>query len=241
MEDNINQPVNPSEAPIQTVQHPINNQRGNSLIILGVIMLLLVVGGGAYYLGIQKNSCNEVNQNAQQFNPTPTLTFEPSPSTNNQTTNSDWKTYTNTTYKFSLNYPYTLKVSSNGDFAADLIDQNIEQKDITPSNIKVRISVNQSSKNFEKIYSAPNNSVISEEQHALDATFTKVRNRMIGGFKAVDFTYDVPGNQTEKSYTKGTIIDKNGILIEISSWASETTDIEKIVNTFQSLTLCQIV
>ncbi len=228
MEHSPNQSVNPAETPNQTVQHPVHNPRGNSLNILGVIVLLLVVGGGAYYMDTQKNNSTRINQYAQQSNPTPIITSEPSPSTN-----SDWKTYTNKMYKFRLNYPSALKVSSNGDFAADLIDQNIEQKDITSSNIKVRISVNQSNKNFEKIYSTSNNSVIPEEQHSLDAIFTKVRNRVIGDFKAVDFTYDVSGNQTEKSYTKGTIIDKNGTLIEISSWESEITDIEKIVNTLQ--------
>ncbi len=151
----------------------------------------------------------------------------------NQTSDtSNWKTYTNATYKFSLDYPQTLKVSSNGDFAANLIEQAVEEKNITPSNIKVRISVNQNSRNFDKIYSASNNSVIPEEQHALDAIFTKIRNRTIDGYKAIDYTYNVPGNQTDKTYTKGTIINKNGTLIEISSW-NESTDIEKTISTFK--------
>jgi hypothetical protein len=229
--NNPTPPLNPSESPAQP-QQPVNNQKRFLPIILGVLVLLAAVIGGAYYFGTQNDNSNQVNQNTQHSNTAPVIPSEPSPTTT-QITNSDWKTYTNKTYKFILNYPPTLKISSNGDFAADLVEQNIEQKDITPTDIKVRISVNQSGRNFEKIHSAPNNSVVPEEQHASDATFIKVKNRMIGGYKAVDFTYDVPGNGTEKSYTNGTIINKGGALIEISSWDSGTTEIETIVNTLQ--------
>lgn len=55
MERNTNPLVSPVETPNQIVQHPVNNQRGNSPIILGVI-LLLIVGSGAYFLGLNQNS-----------------------------------------------------------------------------------------------------------------------------------------------------------------------------------------
>ncbi|MCL5411381.1 MAG: hypothetical protein M1150_01390 [Patescibacteria group bacterium] len=71
MEENIsNQPVNPKETTTQPTSNSINNQRGNTLILLGVLFLLLVVGGGAYYLGTR----NQSNfQNSPQSTPTPTV------------------------------------------------------------------------------------------------------------------------------------------------------------------------
>jgi hypothetical protein len=161
------------------------------------------------------------------------IVSSPSPTLSPDFPIADWKTYTNTTHKFSFKYPPTLKVSSNGDFAADLVKQDVKQENITPSNTKVSISVNQISRDFDKIYSVPNNAVIPEEQHALEAIFTKIKNRIIDGYKAVDYTYSVPGNQTEKSFTKGTIINKNGTLIEISTWDSELIDFNQILSTFQ--------
>lgn len=53
--NNTNQLLNPVEPLTQQVQHPVNNQRRNLPIILGVLVLLFVVGVGAYYLGTKQN------------------------------------------------------------------------------------------------------------------------------------------------------------------------------------------
>lgn len=72
--NDTNQSVNPSEAPVQAMQ-PINNQRGNFPIILGVLVLLLIVGGGAYYLGTPRNQSN--SQNPQRLIPSPATQSTP--------------------------------------------------------------------------------------------------------------------------------------------------------------------
>ena len=127
-----------------------------------------------------------------------------------------------------------LGVISTGDFVADFLALEDLNKNPSPYKTKARIGVNQNQGNFEKIYAAQNNSIIPEEQHALDAKFTKVRNYTIGGYRAIDYTYEVPGNQTEKSYTIGTIINKNGVLISIFSMTSSDV-YNQILSTFRFL------
>lgn len=90
--NNTDQPANPDESLTQPVQHPVNNQRGNFPIILGVLILLLLIGGGAYYLGTQ----NSNRQTTQVNTPSPTAPI-PTTSTNKK---SNWKTYSGTAYTF---------------------------------------------------------------------------------------------------------------------------------------------
>src|SRR5215211_7652561 len=51
-----NQPVNRVEAKAQTPAQPIDNQKFNPLVILGILALLLIVGGGGCRLVAQDNS-----------------------------------------------------------------------------------------------------------------------------------------------------------------------------------------
>lgn len=80
--DNSNQPVNPSKIPVQSqsVSTPVNNQKGFSPIVLGILVLLIVVAGGAYYLGTQKNQ-SAIN-NTEQNSRTSTTIVSPSPIAN---------------------------------------------------------------------------------------------------------------------------------------------------------------
>ena len=101
--NNTNQPVNPSETPVQSTPAPLNNKRGFFLAVLGVLVLLVVVGSGAYYLGTQKN-----NASNQMYNttPLPTITSNPTPIPNT----TSLKTYTNTKYGYSINVPQDMKI-----------------------------------------------------------------------------------------------------------------------------------
>lgn len=104
MDNSTNQSIDTSTQP---VQHPINNQRGNLPIILGVLVLLLLVGGGTYYLSTQRNT----SQSSQVANPSPNASQQTnvvtSPTTKPITTDniSDWKNYTNSAQKYSVKYP----------------------------------------------------------------------------------------------------------------------------------------
>lgn len=93
-ENTLNQTVSPVETASQPTSNLITNQRGNLLIILGILILLLVVGGGAYYLGTQnarpayeimKNSSNPTNNRATQTttSPNPTESTNSSEETHN--------------------------------------------------------------------------------------------------------------------------------------------------------------
>lgn len=119
-ENNSNQSANPTNIITQPTLNPVNNQRGNLLIIVGVLVLLVVVGGGAYYLGTQNNSVDNNSQTANlQITPEPTTLVQTSPSVN-PTTNtvqptqksssssktitipSDWKSFTATDPDFGV-------------------------------------------------------------------------------------------------------------------------------------------
>lgn len=113
MEENTpNQPINSTKTTAQPTLNPINNQRGNLPIILGVIFLLLIVGGGAYYLGTQNSQTTSQNQNINTqptanpqnivASPTNTQVVGQTPS---NAAISNWKTYTNTKNNFSIKYP----------------------------------------------------------------------------------------------------------------------------------------
>ena len=191
-----------------------------NVVIIGVLFIVLC--GSAYYI------------RSKQDISIPTLNSDISVTPTRTVNDSHWRLFTNATYKFNFTYPKSLSISTNGDYAVDLVDSNLKQTDIiNPQDVKLRISVNQNSHNFDRVYAASNNSVIPEEAHAQGAIFTKVRNRTIEGFKAVDYTYDVPGHGTEKFFTKGTIINKNGTIIEISSWNPESVDMEQIIGTLR--------
>lgn len=187
-----------------------------NVAIIGVLFIVLC--GNAYYIR-SKQTAPEMS---------PDISVTPTTVVNDN----KWKLFTNATYKFNIAYPPSLSISTNGDYAVDLLDSTVKQEDIiNPQDIKLRISVNQNNHNFDRVYNAIDNSAIHEEAHAQDAIFTKVRNRMIEGFNAVDYTYDVPGHGTEKFFTKGTIINRDGTIIEISSWNSELIDMEQIIQT----------
>lgn len=143
----------------------------------------------------------------------------------------DAKTYTNKTYQFILTYPSTVKVLSNGDFAADFVDIETDTKMVIPSDIKVRVETTSDVSNFEKMYEAPNNFIFSDEQHAAGAKFTKLKNYQVDGYKVVSYQYTVPGNQTEQSTTQGIIVNKNGTFIKIYASASNVAILEQIAST----------
>ena len=89
---NTNPDINQSSPSV----NPILNQRGNFLLIIGIIVLLLVIGTGGYFLyQKQVNKPVTIPQTSQ-------LTPSSTPS---ETAN--WKTYTNTTWNYQFQYPST--------------------------------------------------------------------------------------------------------------------------------------
>jgi hypothetical protein len=146
---------------------------------------------------------------------------------------SGWNTYENKTYKFRLSYPSDLEVqhNQNGEYNVSLIEKNTARLEFPK--IKVTVLINQSERNFDKIFSAPNNTIIPEEQHAIGATFTKIKNLTVDGHRTIQYIYDVPGNQTEKYTTNGYIIQNGKDLIEIRSSDEELNSLEQIVTSME--------
>jgi hypothetical protein len=143
--------------------------------------------------------------------------------------------YINKTYNFSVSIPDDLDVVSSGDFVADFFDKkDIDKGDNSPSKRKLRISVNQSERDFGKIYAAKDGKILPEEQHAADAVFTKTRSYIIDGQRAFDYTYDVPDHDTERTFSYGTIIEKENNLIELNTFIEPTT-YRQILSTFKFL------
>lgn len=106
--NNSSESVNPSEAPIQPIQHPINNQKGNFPIILGVLVLLLVIGGGAYYFGKMSNKPTETNELSVSNNGSNIQIKDQSPNPANEANN--LKTYINSKRGYQFNYPEEYKL-----------------------------------------------------------------------------------------------------------------------------------
>lgn len=103
--NDTNQSINSPETPSQPIQYPVNNQRGNFLIILGALVLLLVVGGGAYYLGTQNSGKTTQFQNSNTQSATnPTASpVATQPSQVSET--SSWEIYMNVKHGYEIKYP----------------------------------------------------------------------------------------------------------------------------------------
>lgn len=102
----VNQPI-----PQQPIQPPINSSTSSLkriIFIIVAVVLLVTIAGGSYLLGTKNNKTmaqpSVQTQTIQPIlTPSPTITSNP---TIDPTAN--WKTYTSTTYKFSIKYPASL-------------------------------------------------------------------------------------------------------------------------------------
>lgn len=94
------------------------NQRGFIPLILGVVIFLIVVAGGAYYFGRSQAPKSQIqNSEVPSQSPQSTTKFNSLvPTGVDETTN--WKTYINDTYK------YTLKIPSDWIIDSDNAKQN---------------------------------------------------------------------------------------------------------------------
>lgn len=95
----VNQGNNLNQSPPSV--NPITNQKGNFLLIIGVVVLVLVIGAGAYYLRTRKPATIVPSPTSVITSPTPQVT--PTSSPTDETAN--WKTYTSEDASFSFKYP----------------------------------------------------------------------------------------------------------------------------------------
>lgn len=105
-------PIPPSSLPPQT---PIQSgQKSRSwMLILGSILLLLLIGGGGYFYFMNSQKPELKVMPVPTIKPLPTN--KPTPIASSAATASvsaDWKTYTNSPYRFSLQYPSDFAIGS---------------------------------------------------------------------------------------------------------------------------------
>lgn len=181
------QPVIPVEQPLprvdqlptETPQVPIEPKKSKGLVFLLIFFFILVLVLGSYYLYqkflSQKSTVNPPIPAEPTIEATvPTPTTDPT---------ADWKTYTNTKYKFSFKYPS--EVFFQGKTDSDYIflesDKNFVMPlggwDSQPTDIE--ISIDQNSKNLtfsEKVNSIKkllDNTSVSESEIALSSSIGK--------------------------------------------------------------------
>jgi len=220
-----NQSVNPAETPAQPAQHPINNQRGNFPILLGVIMFLVVIAGGVYYLGTQNKTSNTTPTAS-----TPTESVSPSPVSNTGTGTkmnkgtvtvdeaSNEKIYTSSVVNFSIRVPKDWEIddkqgvfiSSPGEvvFAPPGTD--------TYSPFSQKIAVTTSEKGSPRF---PYGTESDFKQKLAEPTSTgtgqrlyKIGNIKVDGKDAMQYvSRTLPGDPTETFYAVVTWVQHNGL------------------------------
>lgn len=108
-----------------------NMQKGFAGILILIVVLVVAVGAGAYYWGTQKSG--GIMPSSQTSAPSASTIPTPDETAN-------WKTYTNTKYKFSIKAPSELEVEQeeNGFY---ITNASRAQKEIADQYIPGRITV----------------------------------------------------------------------------------------------------
>ena len=96
------------QTPVPPVSPVLSKKNNLVVILLSILLLITLLISGYLFFQVQKLT-KQLAQLQVQPTPTPLSTEIPSP-TPNPTAN--WKTYTNTIYKYSLRYPQNWNVSA---------------------------------------------------------------------------------------------------------------------------------
>ncbi len=96
---------------------------GNKLVKIGIIIIILLILLGVGYLiytsySTKPKETNSTTKSATQ-SATKTLKEEPKPAPIQKDEIADWKTFTNSSFKYSLKYPDTLNPFSNSPMGGD--------------------------------------------------------------------------------------------------------------------------
>jgi len=87
------------------------------LLIIGIV-LLLAVAGGAYYFGTQKSQAPVTSSPSPIAQVSLLPTPIPDETANPDSIGANWKTYTNTSYKYSIQYPRDWELLKSSDLGA---------------------------------------------------------------------------------------------------------------------------
>lgn len=101
------------------------HQKGQALIlvIVGLLVLVAVAGGAYYFRKVSNRPASSTSQYPSQPSPTPQATSVPS----------DWKTYQNSQYKISFQYPSDLELEEDAlDYDPDFISISLSVPNPNP-------------------------------------------------------------------------------------------------------------
>jgi len=152
---------------------------------------------------------------------------------------SQWKTYQNNTYKFSLSYPDSLEAKEVS-FGVGITTIEFKSTKAYPSTQSVQLLIFSKSQgriigqDFDTFYTlADNTSKIMKEDTLSLQKFTKVRNRAISKLRAFDYsTTSYPVNPDEEAEI-GAYIELGQNILVISTGENNKTGLESILGTFK--------
>lgn len=257
--DQNNQKIgqNPVSQPVITPEKP----KANFLMLGGIVLACFVLFGfGGYYLGKQSSNSRQYPNNEQsQLGPTATPTTTP---TSQQASNSvtDWKTYTNQKYNFSIQYPNDFKTneitSQFDDTFVGITNQQTERERGVDDD-KMAISIITGGKDFKRtdfyyggyewtksiLESLSNVQNGVNKDHKYD-TITKLGDINVAGFTGVKYkAIPKQGTATEGFSTINVALMKGDKTFLISGYTGNDILIfnkpyaeifDQVVNTFKS-------
>jgi len=154
---------------------------------------------------------------------------------------SNWKTYNNTSFNFSLSYPLELTIQEKS-HGLGVSDISFNNPNANPQNapeyqilIYPKAIGNLIGQDFDQFYALPeqNTQLMTSEGNA-PQQFTKVGNITINGMRAFNFrTTSDPPDPTEETEI-GTYIKLKEDTLIISTGESNKTSLDYMLSTFKS-------
>lgn len=199
---------------------------GKSLLMF--FLVVIIIGGVAYILFPSSFDSKLSNRKMNG------VVYATPPQVNmsaDLTHTANWKTYTNTTYNYSIRYPSELDLSAT-DTVQDIVANQSNGINGSVTAIKVHITVNQPVYEFDKLYAASENEVVQKTQNI---HIIKVKNLTVNNVKAVSYKYEtiLPDSGIQKVTTYGTLIKKDQAVIDISSWGEDSIIYNAILPTLK--------
>lgn len=150
-------------------------RKGTALPLFVIIILILIGSFSFFYLRPKLNNTSTI----------PTATPLPDPYSN-------WKTYTNKTYGFSLRYPPQWNIKTYDDYSADFYTVDPDSKEATPGTAVVRFlrsSEKADVAEFNKIQKLEEGSQFAEPLD-VRSQVTKIKNFEISRLLSIDYVID---------------------------------------------------
>jgi hypothetical protein len=205
--------------------------------ILGVILILfiyiVIAILGFFVVYLFKNAGTK---NANTTNATTVVKTTPIP------VPTGYKTYQNSSQKFSVGYPQDLKVKESGyGFGVNTIEMRSPDNSSSANAPDIQILTvpktlaSTIGQDFDSYYQMADNStkvIKSPTSGNGDEAFTKVRNREINGLRAVEYA-SVPSPNPDKDEPEiGVFIETGSDMTIIATGESDRAEMEKMLQTF---------